>query len=185
MTEEELIIIEKAKIFAIAAHKAVGQVRKYSGDCYSIHPEEVAALVEEHGGSPAMIAAAWLHDTVEDTNITDDDIRKIFGYEIADLVFWLTDASKPEDGNRRERKRIDREKLANAPADAQTVKYCDSILNTRDIAENDQKFAKVYLPEKLAELEVMDKGDPELRQIAIDQVVEAQNLLENGMSAAP
>jgi (p)ppGpp synthase/HD superfamily hydrolase len=182
---EKSNLIERAKCFAIAAHKAVGQRRKYSGDCYSIHPEEVALMVAERGGSEAMIAAAWLHDTVEDTKVANDDIRDLFDDEVADLVYWLTDVSKLTDGNRRIRKAIDREHLAAAPADAQTIKYCDSILNTRDIAKNDPKFAAVYLPEKLADLEAMDKGDPELRAYAISQVKEAQNRLENGTSSEP
>lgn len=185
LMNEKHDLIERARVFTIAAHKAVGQRRKYSGDCYSIHPEEVAAMVAERGGTAEMIAASWLHDTVEDTHVTLDDIRAFFGEEIADLVYWLTDISKKEDGNRRVRKAIDRAHLAKAPAKAQTIKYCDSILNTRDIAENDPKFAKVYLPEKMADLEAMDRGDPELRAFAINQVNEALNCLENETASQP
>jgi len=58
--------------------------------------------------------AAWLHDTVEDTPCTLDDVRNMCGEEVAVLVEMLTDTSKPEDGNRAARKAIDREHTAKA-----------------------------------------------------------------------
>ena len=57
-------------MFAIAAHKAVGQKRKYTGDDYIVHPAEVAHIVDQVPGSTdEMVAAAWLHDVVEDTGV--------------------------------------------------------------------------------------------------------------------
>ena len=106
--------ISKAKTFATAAHAAVGQKRKYTGEDYIVHPERVAGLVEAYGGSDNMIAAAWLHDVVEDTQVTMEQIRKEFNSEIADLVEWLTDVSVASDGNRKARKAIDRQHTADA-----------------------------------------------------------------------
>ena len=57
-------------MFATAAHAAIGQKRKYSGDDYIVHPARVASIVTRHGGTDEMIAAAWLHDTVEDTDVS-------------------------------------------------------------------------------------------------------------------
>ena len=150
-------MVVESKMFATAAHAAVGQKRKYSGDDYIVHPQRVAAIVERHGGSDEMVAAAWLHDTVEDTDVTLELITKTFGYEIASIVEGLTDVSLPSDGNRAKRKSIDRMHSANASTEAQFVKCADIIDNSWDIAENDLSFAKVYKSEVFLLLNAMTK----------------------------
>jgi (p)ppGpp synthase/HD superfamily hydrolase len=150
-------MVVEAKMFATAAHAAVGQKRKYSGDDYIIHPQRVAAIVERHGGTDEMIAAAWLHDTVEDTDVSPDLITKMFGDEIASIVEGLTDVSLPSDGNRAKRKSIDRMHSASASTEAQFVKCADIIDNSWDIAENDLSFAKVYKSEVFLLLHAMTK----------------------------
>jgi (p)ppGpp synthase/HD superfamily hydrolase len=157
-----MTMVERARVFATAAHAAVGQVRKYTFEPYIVHPAEVAKIVRDAGGSEVMIAAAWLHDTVEDTGVTIETIRAEFGVEVAELVGWLTDVSRPEHGNRAHRKALDRAHSAAAPAEAQTVKLADLIANTRSIMEHDVTFAKTYLEEKRLLLEVMTKGDAAL-----------------------
>ena len=134
-------------------------MRKYTGEPYIVHPAEVAKIVTDAGGTEAMICAAWLHDTVEDTGVTIETIRAEFGAEVAELVGWLTDVSRPEHGNRAHRKALDRAHSAAAPAEAQTVKLADLIANTRSIIEHDVAFARTYLEEKRLMLEVMTKGD--------------------------
>jgi (p)ppGpp synthase/HD superfamily hydrolase len=99
---------------------------------------------------------------VEDTGCTFTDVHMAFGIDIATLVGWLTDVSKPEDGNRAVRKAIDRAHSAEAPAEAQTIKLADLISNSRSIMEHDPAFAKTYLEEKRLLLAVMTKGDPGL-----------------------
>lgn len=162
--------VERAKVFATAAHAAVGQTRKYTGEPYVVHPLEVAALVESVGGTEAMIAAALLHDVLEDTAVTVDVLEEQFGSEVADLVLWLTDVSKPEDGNRSTRKALDRQHSAAAPAAAQTVKVADLISNTRSIVAHDPGFAKVYIDEKRLLLDVLTGADPTLLTMAREQV---------------
>lgn len=163
-------IKEKAKIFATAAHAAVGQKRKYTDEPYIVHPIEVAHLVETHDGTDEMVAAGFLHDVCEDTGVTIELIHQEFGAEVAELVGWLTDISTPEMGNRATRKAIDRDHSANSPAAAQTVKLADLISNSRSILEYDRHFAKVYIREKKLLLEVLTKGDPRLRKMANDIV---------------
>jgi (p)ppGpp synthase/HD superfamily hydrolase len=163
-------IVERARMFATAAHAAVGQLRKYTFEPYIVHPAEVAGIVAEAGGTPEMIAAAWLHDTVEDTGVTSELIRAEFGDEVATLVGWLTDVSRPDHGNRAARKAVDRAHTAAAPAEAQTIKLADLICNTKSIVAHDPKFAVTYLAEKRELLEVMTKGDPRLRERAIKQI---------------
>jgi hypothetical protein len=82
-----------------------------------------------------------------------------FGIDIATLVSWLTDVSRPEDGNRAVRKAMDREHSAAAPAEAQTIKLADLISNSRSIMEHDPAFARTYLEEKRMLLAVMTRGD--------------------------
>jgi (p)ppGpp synthase/HD superfamily hydrolase len=107
---------------------------------------------------------------VEDTGVSIEVIRAEFGSKVSDLVGWLTDVSRPEQGNRATRKAIDRAHTAAAPAEAQTIKLCDLISNTRSIVEHDAEFARVYLAEKRLLLEVMTKADPELMQRAREQI---------------
>lgn len=163
-------LVTRARVFATAAHAAVGQLRKYTFEPYIVHPQEVAGIVEEAGGTAEMIAAAWLHDTVEDTGVTIELIRAEFGSEVAELVGWLTDVSRPDHGNRAQRKAVDRAHTAAAPAEAQTIKLADLIANTRSIVAHDAKFAVTYLAEKRLLLEVMTKGDAELMRRARAQI---------------
>ena len=139
-------MLDKALKFATKAHD--GQVRKYTGEPYIVHPIAVANLVKQHGGTEAQQAAALLHDVVEDTDVTLDDICIKFGTEIADLVFWLTDQSKLDDGNRAVRKAIDRTHTHSSPHQAQFVKLADLIDNSISIAQHDKGFAKVFFIEK-------------------------------------
>lgn len=153
-------LITKARDFAKHAHRF--QKRKYTGEPYFVHLEEVAMIVKSVDGDDAMVAAAYLHDVVEDTDVMIYEIRDIFGSDVAQLVDALTDVSKPEDGNRAKRKQLDREHLQNASERAQTIKLADLISNSRDIKQNDPDFAKVYLKEKAELLKVMTKGNAEL-----------------------
>ena len=163
-------IIERARLFATAAHAAVKQVRKYTGEDYINHPIAVARIVDSVDHTPEMIAAAFLHDTVEDTGVTINLIRAEFGAEVAELVYWLTDQSKPEDGNREARKTIDRLHVASGPAEAQTIKLADLIDNTLTIEARDPDFYRVYRREKELLLDVLTLGDPALMRIARDQI---------------
>jgi len=157
-----MTMVERARVFATAAHATVGQVRKYTFAPYIVHPTEVASTVATVPHTDVMLAAAYLHDTVEDTGVTIEDITREFGHEVAGLVSWLTDVSRPEDGNRAVRKARDREHIACAPAAAQTVKLADLIANSRSIMAHDPAFAKIYLEEKRMLLEVLTRGDAAL-----------------------
>ena len=141
--------------FAVKAH--AGQTRKYTGDDYIVHPMAVSELTRKHGGSKVQQAVALLHDVVEDTAFTIEDIRDNFGDDIAILVRWLTDTSKPSDGNRRIRKGIDAKRLAEAPAEAQFVKLADLIDNSETIFRFDKAFTKQFKKEMTHLVKVMTK----------------------------
>ena len=118
-------VVAKALDFATKAHG--DQVRKYTGEPYTNHLVEVMNIVRTVKSDDSMLAAALLHDTIEDTSVTEADVKKEFGDRIAKLVVELTDISKPEDGNRATRKAMDRDKLAKVSDDAQTIKLADLI----------------------------------------------------------
>ena len=157
-------IVDRALAFATIAHGE--QKRKYSGEPYIVHPIEVMEIVKTVPHDEAMLAAALLHDVVEDTEVTIAEVRQAFGDDVASLVDDLTDVSKPEDGNRKARKALDREHSAQSSPRAQTVKLADLISNSSDILENDPKFAKIYLAEKELLLKVLTQGDPTLHEKA-------------------
>lgn len=152
-------VIDQAKYFAIGAHEAIGQKRKYTGEPYWYHPCAVAELVAGVTDDQNMIAAAWLHDVVEDTQVTMHVIYQIFGNEIGRLVGGMTDISKTDDGNRAKRKGIDRQHMEIQGADVHTIKLADLIHNSYSIEKHAPKFAKIYMTEKKLLLEVLFDGD--------------------------
>ncbi len=166
--------------FAAIAHQ--GQTRKYTGEPYIVHPIAVANKVAEIGGSMEMQAAAYLHDVLEDTDVSVDELGQFLfctvaikdsAEDILDMVIDLTDvfeSAKYPDLNRKTRKAKEADRLSRASADAQTVKYCDLFDNTLSITEYDPKFSKVYLKEKAVLLEAMKDGDPGMRAQCLKQI---------------
>jgi (p)ppGpp synthase/HD superfamily hydrolase len=161
-------IVEKAKIFAIAAHSAVGQLRKYTHEPYWVHPFEVMETVKTVPHTPEMLAAALLHDVVEDTQVTLAVIDQEFGKAVMYLVNSLTNISKPEYGNRAFRSAMDISWIASATPAAKTVKCADIISNCASIKRYDPEFAKVYLAEKRDMLVVLTEADPVLYARAME-----------------
>jgi (p)ppGpp synthase/HD superfamily hydrolase len=168
-------IERRAAEFAATAH--AGQTRKYTGEPYIVHPRAVADIVRTVAHDEAMIAAALLHDVVEDCGVGLIEIQDAFGPDVAELVAWLTDVSIPSDGNRAARKAVDREHIAKAPARAQTIKLADLIDNTKTIVARDPNFAKVYCREKEALLDVLTLADPALIAIAKAQLEEYTGII--------
>lgn len=159
-----------AQEFATKAHGC--QVRKYTGEPYIAHPAAVVQMLKRTSHTEEMLAAAWLHDVVEDTPVTLDEIGREFGTTVAHYVWFLTDVSRPEDGNRAARKAKDLLHISGAPSEAQTIKLADLIDNTSSILAHDPKFAKVYLAEKAKLLEVLTRADPDLWHLAQHTVSE-------------
>ena len=174
-------IIEKARIFAERAHSEVGQVRKYSGLPYIIHPISVSnyvnVLAPDIEGKDDAICAALLHDTVEDTKVVLEDIYEEFGGIVGDMVFYLTDISQKEDGNRAFRKQKDLDHNCKGDFWAQTVKCCDLMDNTSDITAFDCNFAQTYLKEKEKALAALTKAADPVREHAKNVLAAAQTNL--------
>lgn len=167
------VIERRAMEFATHYHGIIDHRRKYTGEPYIVHPAAVAKIVKTVSHTPEMVAAAWLHDVVEDTPATIEEVRGTFGAEVAGLVEMLTDVSRPEDGNRSKRKAIDLAHIAHATPSAKTIKLADLIDNTRSIVAHDAGFACVYLVEKARLLKVLRDGDPALWFMADSILAEA------------
>lgn len=151
----------RALVVAAAAHE--GQVRKYTGEAYITHPMAVAETLLEYGiEDPEMHAAALLHDVVEDTEMTIEDVRAEFGVRVSILVNGLTKLELPG-VNRAKRKEIEALRLAKVGVGVQTIKYADLLHNMKSIVVHDPKFAKVFLREARVLCDVMEDGDPDLR----------------------
>ena len=157
----------EAMVFAREVHK--DQRRKYTGNPYTDHLAEVAGIVATVDSSAESIAVAWLHDCREDQGVTGEEVEHRFGMRVAVGVALLSDFER---GNRAERKRLSRERLASAPAWVQTIKVADLISNTASIVQHDPQFAQVYLEEKRLLLNVMTKADHRLVAIARAQAAE-------------
>lgn len=175
---EAQFTLANARIFSIAAHSAIDQRRKYTGEPYWQHPASVARILLRVPHDIDMLVVALLHDVVEDTKITLDTIDMVFGIQVAEGVRALTDTPKQEGLNRAARKAIDRQRLAVADGRWQTVKVADLIDNTRTIVDYDPKFAVTYLKEKKAVLDVLTKADPNLVERARNQLEAAELKLQ-------
>src|SRR5690606_17487759 len=95
--EDQLLELEHAIDFATEAHQ--GQKRK-SGEPYIVHPLSVANVLIEWGMDIDSVLAGVLHDTVEDTKVTLDDIENLFGRNVAFLVDGVTKVSQARAGMR-------------------------------------------------------------------------------------
>lgn len=171
-------MIAKADTFAFAAHTARGQLRKYTGEPYIVHPRTIAGMVRAVPGHTwQMVVWALIHDTVEDTELTLNHVRQEFGKEIADGLFFLTNVEHSA-GNRARRHFLNCERLRSAPGEVATVKCLDIKDNTRLITKLDPVFAPQYLREKAEALECLKQADPIVWQLTFDQVTNAAAAIE-------
>jgi (p)ppGpp synthase/HD superfamily hydrolase len=170
---------KEALEFARKAHE--GQQRKYTNEPYIEHPQRVANIVSTVPHTEEMICAAYLHDVVEDTPVSHEDIEKRFGKKVARLVHELTDEYMKEDYpdlNRKERKKRETTRQAEMSPEAKTIKLADVIDNTRDIIKHDKGFARRYIPEMEALVESLQGGNFKLLMQACYEVQKAKYELE-------
>ena len=127
-----LPLILKALEFAALKHR--DQRRKDAlASPYINHPIALANVLTREGGvsDPVVMAAALLHDTVEDTQTTPAELREVFGDRIAGIVEEVTDDKNLP---KAERKRLQVERAAHISREAKLVKLADKICNVRDVA---------------------------------------------------
>ncbi|MCI5056540.1 MAG: HD domain-containing protein [Flavobacteriales bacterium] len=124
-------LFDKARIFALETHKG----QNYGPHDYSYHLEAVVAVAIENGLSENIVAACWLHDTIEDCPVSYNDIKREFGETIAEIVYCVTDEMGR---NRKERKEKTYPKIQ-SNHDAICVKICDRIANFNESIKNANK----------------------------------------------
>ena len=130
-------LLDRAIIFAVKAH--AGTERRGKGFPYIVHPMEAVEIVATITPDQELLAAAALHDTVEDTDVTINQIREEFGERIANLVASESDVmiqgvSEEDSWHARKQAAIDR--LTRAPHDAKIVALGDKLSNMRAIARD-------------------------------------------------
>ncbi len=133
-TSENLPELFRALNFAAEKHRS--QKRKDAeASPYINHPIQLCLVLSEEGGidDPDVLMAALLHDTIEDTETTYDDLRERFGAKVADVVMEVTDDKTLP---KTERKRLQVEHAASLSDAAKLVKLADKICNVRDVAKS-------------------------------------------------
>jgi len=180
------VILKKITSFADEAHG--DQRRKYADERYIEHPLRVMKTCQHYGYPLPVLAAAILHDVLEDTDTTRGQIREFLltlmseadtNHTLA-LVTELTDVYTKDQYprlNRRKRKTKEANRIEKISAEAQTIKYADIIDNVREIAEHDTDFAPVFLKECSTLLQKMKKGNADLREKAISMLTHEQDQL--------
>jgi (p)ppGpp synthase/HD superfamily hydrolase len=164
--------------FARRAH--LGQHRKQTHEQFVEHPIAVARLISEEGLNGSILAAAYLHDVVEKTEVESPEVRERFGPGVAEVVEALTD-DDAVDGYA-ERKRALRRQVLDAGRDSVLIYAADRVTNMRDwrkVAPEDREEIGTRLgttlderldlwSEDLAELSSFDPGLPFLPEMELE-----------------
>ena len=138
--------IGRALEFALDRHK---KPRKGKNEPYATHLLRVASLVMRLDGDSSQVTAALLHDTIEDTNTTEAELRRRFGARIANMVRMLSEPRKKDaadgKGPYRERKEAYLAQLRRADPRTRLVAACDKLDNLRDITEDLARHGSPFL----------------------------------------
>jgi len=167
------------KAAQFAAHAHAGQTRKFTGRPYIEHPMRVAGRVTMLPcATEEMVAAAWLHDVIEDCYITYDHLESVFDPTVASRVLELTNPSiKHKHLHRKQRKQIDRDHFRTVSKEAKIIKLLDRIDNVRDMSGAEDGFKRVYLDETLMLGTVLLEIDDDIKPLYIELITELKSLL--------
>lgn len=139
MTADDARLIAEAAVFAARAHRF--QRRDDTGDAYMVHLAEVAAACARHEPFDAiLVAAAYLHDTVEDTEVTEKALRAAFGETVTEIVLEVTDPPGLKGKARRERQVSH---TATASDRAKLIKIADKTSNLAELVEHPRGIAQI------------------------------------------
>ena len=137
-------LVDKAIIYAVKNHKDT--FRRDKNIPYIIHPMEAMAIVSSISEDNELIAAAALHDLIEDTKVTYDDILNEFGKRIADIVMFESNNSFPDYDNLTwvEVRKIGIDRLKNATTECKIVALGDKLSNMRAIKRDYEKYGESF-----------------------------------------
>lgn len=175
-------ILKQVRDFADKAHN--DQKRKYTPERYIVHPIRVMLICKEYTDDINILAAALLHDVLEDTPVDKEELKQFLmqimtpvnSITTLNYVIELTDVYTKEDYpqlNRKKRKAKEAERLEKTSSESQTIKYADIIDNSMEIANYDTDFAPLFLSECKNILGRMPKGNADLYERAIKAVDES------------
>src|SRR6201999_3711869 len=142
-------LLNRAYVYAMRAH---GEQKRASGDPYFSHPLQVAAILTDLKLDDATIAAALLHDTIEDTDATRAEIDKLFGQEIGHLVEGLTKLKKLDLVSKEAKQAENLRKLLLAIADdvrVLLIKLADRLHNMRTLESRPPEARRITAEETL------------------------------------
>jgi (p)ppGpp synthase/HD superfamily hydrolase len=146
--------LESAESFAKDKHRN----QKYETKPYYTHLESVVDTLKNIGvNDDDVLCAAWLHDAIEDTDTTFDDIEQRFGSKVAVMVLSISKDSRLP---KKEKERQYVEQLKNAPLQAQLIKLCDISSNLKELKNSSWSKTKKskYVKKKLYNLNVIKSG---------------------------
>jgi len=128
------------KAYRFAAQKHKGQYRRFTGEEYFVHPVAVSKIVEDMTKDDVLIQVALLHDIVEDTDTTLEEVKELFGEDVGELVDQLTETTEKRDGLSKV-EYLSKEMAEMSPA-ALTVKLADRLDNIQCLKNDyaDKKF---------------------------------------------
>lgn len=172
-------LLTQIKDFADRAHGE--QKRKYSDERYIVHPIRVMETCSKYISKTEVLAAALLHDVLEDTTVSEVELlvvlETLMGRDVAQqtlkLVVELTDVYTKEAYphlNRKKRKEKEVLRIEKTSTDAQTIKYADILDNCKEITAADPNFAPRFLKECMTILKVTPNGNQELYEIVYGEV---------------
>lgn len=158
-------LLNKAYVFSVKAH---GEQKRHSGDPYYAHPIEVAGILTQLKMDTASVCTALLHDVLEDTDTTYDELSDMFTPEIADLVQGVTKLGQVELSGQASKQAENFQKFVLAMSKdirVLLVKLCDRLHNMRTL----QHHPKAASRERIAR-ETMEIYAPLARRIGVDQI---------------
>ena len=176
----KLPLIERAQTVAYFCH--LGQTRKYTHLPYITHPFRVAKIIQDLFYTEAYVAAAYLHDTIEDCHISAEEFAEIFNPDICKLVVELTNVytkDKCPSFNRKKRKELELTRIAGISPQAKVIKLADRLDNLLEIEGAEPDFKLLYCDETEVLLSVIGNAYHELAariRIKINEIREEASL---------
>jgi (p)ppGpp synthase/HD superfamily hydrolase len=165
---DHLPLTQAAVGFARERH--IGQRRPADGASFMLHPLEVAAMLERSGYADQVVAAAVLHDVLEDTAAERADLDARFGAEVGALVATVSD--DPSIEGEEERKEEVRDRVRRAGGDAAVIYAADKVSKTRElrillVRKESSEQARVKLRRYWASLQMLEQTIPDDRLVAL------------------
>jgi PAS domain S-box-containing protein len=155
-------LIQAAKMFAISNCRRITFSRNPAWQSPEAHLKAVAQIVSSVTQDANMIAAAWLHDVVEDTGVTINEIDRKFGAPVSGLVDELTLVGHSAHGSRAIRLALAKEHFADVSPAAKTVALADLIDTCRQMSKNEPASLRAYAKDAIELADVLDGGDARL-----------------------